>query len=93
MHQLAQIYAAGLFFLFTRFITLRYTPLTKALDVAFAADAFIPRRRVYRPDGSEGEATRKFCVSLRSPLDLQSKNKGREIIPTFVRVNQRREVN
>ena len=29
-------------------------------------DAFIPRRRVYRPDGSEGEATRKFCVSLRS---------------------------
>ena len=41
-------------------------PLTKALDVAFAADAFIPRRRVYRPDGSEGEATRKLCVSLRS---------------------------
>ena len=66
MHQLAQIYAAGLFFLFTRFTTLRYTPLTKALDVAFAADAFIPRRRVYRPDGSEGEATRKLCVSLRS---------------------------
>ena len=31
-----------------------------------ATDAFIPRRRVYRPDGSEGEATRKFCVSLRS---------------------------
>ena len=27
------------------------------------------------------------------PLDLQSKNKGREIIPTFVSVNQRREVN
>jgi hypothetical protein len=30
---------------------------------------------------------------LLDPLDLQSKNKGREIIPTFVRVNQRREVN
>ena len=26
MHQLAQIYAAGLFFRFTRFTTLRYTP-------------------------------------------------------------------
>ena len=36
---------------------------------------------------------RSDSQSLCSPLDLQSKNKGREIIPTFVRVNRRREVN
>ena len=39
--------------------------------------------------------TRKYVAVICSviPLDLQSKNKGREIIPTFVSVNQRREVN
>ena len=36
---------------------------------------------------------RAICEICEIPLDLQSKNKGREIIPTFVRVNQRREVN
>ena len=68
-----------------KYLILTQTPQTYAEHASLT--------RVSRPDGSEGEATRKFCVSLRSPLDLQSKNKGREIIPTFVRVNQRREVN
>ena len=43
-------------------------------------------------DGSSAPQDNNQC-NPRNPLDLQSKNKGREIIPTFVRVNQRREVN
>ena len=41
-----------------KYLILTQTPQTCAEHASLT--------RVYRPDGSEGEATRKFCVSLRN---------------------------
>ena len=41
-----------------KYLILMQTPQTYAEHASLT--------RVYHPDGSEGEATRKFCVSLRS---------------------------
>ena len=41
-----------------KYLILTQTPQTCAEHASLT--------RVYRPDGSEGEATRKLCVSLRS---------------------------
>ena len=41
-----------------KYLILTQTPQTYAEHASLT--------RVYRPDGSEGEATRKFCVILRN---------------------------
>ena len=46
-----------------KYLILTQTPQTYAEHASLT--------RVYRPDGSEGEATRKFCVSLRSLRENQ----------------------